>query len=247
VSDVRGEAGRAPSGERPLAWWATALTVVASSALVLVACTSAPAPSVPAVPATSSPTPIIVAPDGTPTPTPLPTPTAPPGPTLTKAQFSALISSGKIGTREATLKPASIDGADDPDGEDKEGEQQSEAKSCVKMYQVSGKALLSQASDDDQGAVMQLYSGPAVASQLFDLNRTCAAEQAKYSPDTSFTEVAVGQDGSARWWFSKDPDLNYQVTVAYGNVLAYILVDADTDAAALTRAFIAQIDDASQG
>ena len=117
MSDLRGGTDRASSGERPLAWWATALTVVASSALVLVACTSAPAPSVPPLPATSSPTPIIVAPVGTPTPTPLSTPTVPPGPTLTKAQFSALISTDKIGTRDATLKPAGIDGADDPDGE----------------------------------------------------------------------------------------------------------------------------------
>jgi len=244
VSAARGGSGRTSTGERPLAWWASAVTVVASSVLVLVACTSAPTPSSPA-PVSSAPA--TVAPVGTPTPSPLPTPTVPPGPTLTKAQFSALISTGKIGNRDASLKPASIEGADDPDGEGKEGEQQSEAKTCVKMYQVSAKELRSQASDDDQGAVMQLYSDPASASELFDLNRTCAAEQAKYSPETSFTEVAVGQEGSARWWFSKDPDLNYQVTVAYGNVIAYILVDADTDSVALTRAFVAQIDDASRG
>jgi len=244
VSAVRGVTGRTSTGERPLAWWASAVTVVASSALVLVACTSAPTPSSPA-PVSSAPT--TVTPVGTPTPSPLPTPTVPPGPTLTKAQFSTLISTGKIGNRDASLKPASTEGADDPDGEGKEGEQQSEAKTCVKMYQVSAKELRSQASDDDQGAVMQLYSDPASATELFDLNRTCAAEQAKYSPETSFTEVAVGQEGSARWWFSKDPDLNYQVTVVYGNVIAYILVDADTDPVALTRAFIAQIDDASRG
>ena len=232
-------------GDRPLAWWATALTVAASSVLVLVACTSAPAPPTP--PATVPATVSTAVPTGTPTPTPLPTPTVPPGPTLTKAQFSDLISAGKIGDRDANLKPASTEGADDPDGEGKEGEQQSEAKACVKMYQVSAKELLAQASDDDQGSVMQLYSKPAVASQLFDLNRTCAAEQAHYSPETSFTEVAVGQEGSARWWFSKDPDLNYQVTVAYGNVIAYILVEADTDPAALTRAFISQVEDAAQG
>lgn len=245
MSATRGVTGRTSAGERPLAWWASAVTVVASSVLVLVACTSAPSPS-PSAPVTSAPA-GTVAPVGTPTPTPLPTPTVPPGPTLTKAQFSALISTGKIGNRDASLKPASTEGADDPDGEGKEGEQQSEAKSCVKMYQVSAKELRSQAADDDQGAVMQLYSDPASASELFDLNRTCAAEQAKYSPETSFREVAVGQEGSGRWWFSKDPDLNYQVTVAYGNVIAYILVDADTDAVALTRAFIAQIDDASHG
>ena len=242
MSGSRGVIGWLSTGERPLAWWATVVTVIASSALVLVACTSAPAPSTPPA---SSPV-ATLAPAGTPTPTPLPTPTVPPGPTLTKAQFSALIATGKIGDRDAALKPASIDGADDPDGEGKEGQQQSEARTCVKMYQVSAKELVSQASDDDQGSVMQLYSKPAVASELFDLNRTCAAEQAKYSPETSFTELAVGQEGSGRWWFSKDPDLNYQVTLAYGNVMAYILVDADTDPAALTRAFIAQVVDASQ-
>lgn len=245
MSGARGVTGRASVGDRPLAWWATALTVVAASALVLVACTSAPPPPTPApsVPSTAT----TAVPAGTPSPTPLPTPTVPPGPTLTKAQFADLISTGKIGDRDANLKPASTEGASDPDGEGKEGEQQSEAKSCVKMYQVSAKELLAQASDDDQGSVVQLYSKPAVTTQLFDLNRTCAAEQAKYSPETSFVEVKVGQEGSARWWFSRDPDLNYQVTVAYGNLIAYILVEADTDPVALTRAFITQVEDASQG
>ena len=45
MSGVRGVTGREWVGDRPLAWWATALTVVAASALVLVACTSAPSPS----------------------------------------------------------------------------------------------------------------------------------------------------------------------------------------------------------
>jgi hypothetical protein len=228
-----------------LAWRATLVTVAATSAVVvLVACAPAPTPS-PPVPS-GSPTPSATVTVSA-SPSPSPTPSAEPGPALTKSQFAALISTGKLGTVGANLKPVSIDEEGDPDSEGAEGEEQSEAKSCVKMYQAAGKTLLEQAADDDMGAVMQRYSTIAAAAELYRLNRACLAEQARYSPENGVSVVADGTVGSALWWTSKDPDLNYQVTVVYGNVMAYSLVSADTDEGALVRAFIAQVDEAGRG
>lgn len=227
-----------------LAWRATLVTVAASAVAVLVACTSAPTPSVPA-PGTGSSSPSATA-TAAPDATASASPSAAPGPTLTKAQFAGLTSTGKVGNRDAALAPVSIDAEDDPDGEGAEGEQQSEAKSCVKMYKAAAKSLLEQASDDAGTAVMQRYSSSAAAAELYGLNRACAAEQAQFDPANGTTTVADGSVGSALWWLSKDPDLNYQVTLCYGNVMAYVVVPADTDTEALTRAFMAQVDAAGK-
>ncbi len=226
-----------------LAWRATLVTVAASAAVVLVACTSAPTPSAP-VSTSGSASPSITV---TASPTPSTTPSAAPGPTLTKAQFADLISSGKLGNRDAALKPVSIDEENDPDGEGTEGEQQSEAKSCVKMHQAAATSLLEQASDDAGTAAMQRYRSPAAAAELFGLNRACATEQAGFDPANGTTTVADGSVGSALWWLSKDPELNYQVTLSYGNVMAYSVVEADADSEAVARAFIGQVDEAAKG
>lgn len=226
-----------------VAWRATLVTVAASAVVVLVACTSAPTPVPPSTgtPATSA------SGSGTPSASPSPTPVPEPGPSLTKSQFADLISSGKVAGRNATLAPVSIDDEDDPDGEATESEQQSEAKSCVKMYKAAAKNLIEQASDDAGTAVMQRYSSPATASELFVLNRDCAGEQAKFDPANGTTTVAEGVVGSAQWWLSKDPDLNYQVTLCYGNVMAYVMVESGADSEALTRAFMSEVDEAGKG
>lgn len=231
-----------------LAWRATLVTIAAASAFVLVACAAAPVPSPsPATGLSPSAVGTESTPSSSPTPSLSPSPSPRPGPTLTKAEFARLVVSGKIGTRDANLARADITGAKNPDGEAEEDEEQSEAKSCVKLHKLARSRLRDQASDADQQAVLQLFATPSDVADLFTLNRACVEQEAGFSPETALTSVADGSEGSAQWWLTRDPDGNHQATIGYGNVMAFLTVEADVDTAALTRAFASQLDEVGKG
>lgn len=180
-------------------------------------------------------------------PTPMPSPTAPPGPALTKAQFAKLIKSGKMGDRKVNLKRFSTNQNSDPDNEDAENKEQSEAKSCVEVNRLADAQLLDQAAEEEGGVVVQLFAKVEVADELFRLNQTCAAEQAKLDADNALTTLGQGVEGSARWWLIKDPEGLHQITIAYGNVMAYAAMEAADQPEPLVVSLVAQADQLAKG
>ncbi|MBU4410157.1 MAG: hypothetical protein KKB93_07525 [Actinobacteria bacterium] len=205
-----------------------AVAAAMSFGLVLVSCSTTPAPS------PSTPT------------GPLPSPTAPLGPNLTATQFTKMIKVGKLGDRTVKLESFPKGTGSDPDNEDAENQEQSQALSCVKMNKVADEELVTQAADEEGSAVVQLFSDAGVVVDLFGLNQKCAAEQAEIDSGTAVKTVETGQEGSAMWWLIKDPEGNYQATVGYGNVLAYVLLEGPDKPVSLVTSLRDQVDEVAK-
>jgi len=185
----------------------------------------------------------------TPSPTqtdPLPSPTVPLGPNLTATQFTTMLKAGKLGDRTVKLESFPKGTGSDPDNEDAENQEQSQALSCVKMNKVADEELVSQAADEEGSAVVQLFSDAGVVVDLFGLNQKCAAEQADIDSGTAVKTIETGQEGSAMWWLIKDPEGNYQATVGYGNVLAYVLLEGPDKPVSLVTSLRAQVDEVAK-
>lgn len=170
-----------------------------------------------------------------------------PGPTLTKTQFANLVASGKLGSQSLTLLTFVDSEGGDPDNEGSENQEQSEAASCVKMNKLADAQLVSQAADDDAGAIVQTYKTAKIAAELFDLNQKCAVEQAELDDSTAVKVVDSGVEGSARWWLSKDPTGEYQATIAYGNLMAFVMMNNADKPTAFVASVAAQADEMAKG
>lgn len=207
--------------------WVPKLAAVGLIVLLTVTgCGSAPAPTSSSVPAT-----------------PNPTPTVPLGPALTAAQFDKLVGSGTLGDRKVTLVPVTASSNEDPDREGSENQEANQAVSCVAMNKLADSRVKKQATDEAGGVIVQLYNDAPTVVELVNLNQKCAAEEAKLDAGTSVTSLGAGQEGSAMWWLSKDPDGLYQVTIGYGNVMAYTLLDGPDVPTSLILAVRSQVDE----
>lgn len=194
--------------------------------LAVTGCGSAPNPTAPSAPSS-----------------PNPSPTVPLGPALTAAQFDKLVAGGKLGDHSVKLVVVKPSSNEDPDREGSENQQANQAVSCVAMNKLADSRVKVQAVDDTGGVIVQLYNDAPTVVELVNLNQKCAAEEAKLDAGTAVTTLGSGQDGSAMWWLTKDPDGMFQVTIGYGNVLAYSLVEGGGDPTPLVKAVHAQIDE----
>lgn len=207
--------------------WVPKLAAVALTVLLTVTgCGSAPAPTPSSVPST-----------------PNPTPTVPLGPALTAAQYDKLVASGTLGDRKVKLVAVKPSSNEDPDGEGSENQQANQAVSCVAMNKLADSRVKSQAADEAGGVIVQLYNDAPTVVELVSLNQKCAAEEAKLDAGTAVTMLGAGQEGSAMWWLTKDPGGLYQVTIGYGNVLAYTLLDGPDVPTSLVVAVRGQVDE----
>lgn len=194
--------------------------------LAVTGCGSAPAPTTSSVPSS-----------------PNPSPTVPLGPALTAAQFDKLVAGGKLGDRSVKLAVVEPSSNEDPDREGSENQQANQAVSCVAMNKLADSRVKVQAADESGAVIVQLYNDAPTVLELVNLNQKCAAEEAKLDAGTAVTTLGAGQDGSAMWWLTKDPDGLFQVTIGYGNVLVYSLVENGDDPTPLVKAVHAQIDE----
>jgi len=194
--------------------------------LAVTGCGSAPAPTTSSVPSS-----------------PNPSPTVPLGPALTAAQFDKLVAGGKLGDRSVKLAVVEPSSNEDPDREGSENQQANQAVSCVAMNKLADSRVKVQAADESGAVIVQLYNDAPTVLELVNLNQKCAAEEAKLDAGTAVTTVGAGQDGSAMWWLTKDPGGLFQVTIGYGNVLVYGLVENGDDPTPLVKAVHAQIDE----
>jgi hypothetical protein len=157
-----------------------------------------------------------------------------------------MIKAGKLGDRTAKLEDFPKGTGSDPDNEDAENQEQSQALSCVKMNKIADEKLVSQAADEEGNAVVQLFSDAGVVVDLFGLNQKCAAEQDEIDSGTAVKTVETGQEGSAMWWLIKDPEGKYQATIGYGNVLAYVLVEGPDKPVSMVTSLRAQVDEVAK-
>ncbi len=211
-------------------WRGGLVTLVAAGALSLAGC--APAPVVPVAPGSAGPSESL----------PTPSVVVSLGPNLTKSQFAELITSGKVGDRSLKLEKFDTSQEGDPDNEASENKEQNQAASCVKMNRLADSKLIAQAADAAGTAIVQLYDVAETPAELFVLNKQCAAEQAKLDAGSAVTPIDGGLQGAARWWVIKDPGGVYQTTVAYGNVIVYVVLDGPEKPSSLITAVQEQID-----
>jgi hypothetical protein len=173
---------------------------------------------------------------------PLPSPSVPLGPNLTAKQFTAMVKAGKVGDHTVKLAIVEASSGSDPDNEDAENQEQSQAVSCVKMNKIADSKLVTQAADEEGSVIVQVFDDSGVVVDVFALNQKCAAEQAEIDSDTAVKTVDSGEEGSAMWWLIKDPEGNYQATIGYGNVMAYVTLEGSDKPISLVTSLRDQVD-----